>query len=432
MTQRAASRHGRGRARDRAARRTAAALAFTGTAVFVLPHAAATPSQAAQSFVASADSLAFQFTETLPGFVGGETPFNGGGPTGSARLDSLGNSTGFAAFPDPGQIFLGGPGLVYGLLKSGAAGLPPVEPPGEPPKYPLYVTSDQDTPASVVDAGFFALRANSADSSSTGSARAGALTPGASRSGAVFADSVVSKAADGSVIATATTTAQSLILGDVTIGQLLTTATMTLSADGKLTRSSDIRMSGVTAAGQAIELSGGGENATQSQQLNHQLAGLLKGSGYAVKVTDPQNLPDAIVAPGVEITGPASVPTVTSGDGSFTLRLGTATASVIRTGSDPAGIAPSGLAPGGVPGSPAATIDSAGLPSTGGVVPSAAAPGIPTANLTTSGGAAAAATVSLLTTGDISSFYAMLAVIAAAFIAASVISRRAGFARGRP
>lgn len=412
---------------SRGIRRAAGAVLLAASAVAV-PLAAATPSAASQAFVATADSLAFQFTEQLPGFVGGETPFNGGGPTGQAKLDSLGNTQGYAAFPDPGAVAISGPSLAFGLLKSGAAGFPPFEPPIPPPEYPLYVSSDASKPESVFDAGLFALRATSDALKSTGSAKAGFLTPGASRAATLFADSIVTQAENGSVVSSATTTAQGLVIGPLTFGQILTNATMELSADGKITRSADVRMSGFKYNDQAAELSGSGQGAAQSQQLNDQLAALLKGSGYMVRVTAPQDLGNIVVAPGVEITGPAEVPGVTSGPGTFTMRIGTASASVIGTGSPDLGTAniDTAVGPGtALPGT--AVTDAAGLPSTvGGLAPAGTVPvaGVPTGVLSS------AATISLLTTGDIADFYVMLAVLAAAFVVASVVTRRWSHSRG--
>src|SRR4051794_1304499 len=96
------------------------AVSWCATATF-----AATDVDAAHStpFAASAAASGVRMTVVLPDAPVTDTPVDGGGPTAQVALSSLGTSTGYAAFPDPGGLVISAPGLVAGLLQS------PISPP---------------------------------------------------------------------------------------------------------------------------------------------------------------------------------------------------------------------------------------------------------------------------------------------------------------
>src|SRR5438094_180719 len=89
-------------------------------------------------FSGSAAAGGVRATLAVPEAPVTNTPVDGGGPTAQVQVDSLGTSTGYAAFPDPGQLVVSIPGLAVGLLSGGPGGVPIPS----PPPYPFAVSSD--------------------------------------------------------------------------------------------------------------------------------------------------------------------------------------------------------------------------------------------------------------------------------------------------
>src|ERR1700730_17212281 len=125
------------------------------------------------AFSGSAAAGGVRVTITVPGAPGTDTPVDGGGPTAQVAVDSIGTSTGYAAFPDPGQFVVSVPGLVVGVLAGGVGPVPPIALPS-PPNYPFFVQSDaSNTPEASVGSGPWALSASSESGSSKANATAG-------------------------------------------------------------------------------------------------------------------------------------------------------------------------------------------------------------------------------------------------------------------
>src|SRR5215467_5425215 len=123
---------------------------LAGVAVLAVPGVVwTTPGPAAGEgtvvFSGTAAASGVQLRMTMPGAPVSDTPIDGGGPTAQVQLDSIGNSTGYASFPDPGGILLTGPTTFTGLLAGGVGPLPPVTFPAPPPDYPFYVQSNSAT-----------------------------------------------------------------------------------------------------------------------------------------------------------------------------------------------------------------------------------------------------------------------------------------------
>jgi hypothetical protein len=148
-------------------------------AILLVPGAGAGRAQVAAgpaAFSGTASALGMELKLQIPGFPATDVPVDAGGPTAQAAADSLGSSTGYAALPDPGQFVTTIPGLVTGLLASGAAGFPPVHLPPLP-NYPLFVQSDVNSaPNASFGAGPYQLSAKSAQGSSQASGVGGLQT----------------------------------------------------------------------------------------------------------------------------------------------------------------------------------------------------------------------------------------------------------------
>src|SRR5713226_9150224 len=86
------------------------------------------------SYTTTARADAFRIGVSATGFIVNSLA-DVSGPTAQARVDSLGTSVGFAAFPYPGDVITGVPGLVTSIVLP-KLGLPP---PNLPP-YPLAVS----------------------------------------------------------------------------------------------------------------------------------------------------------------------------------------------------------------------------------------------------------------------------------------------------
>src|SRR5712692_9172800 len=72
---------------------------------------AQTASGSVAAFSGSAAAGGVRVTVNVPGAPLTDTPIDGGGPTAQVVVDSIGTSSGYAAFPDPGQFVLSIPGL---------------------------------------------------------------------------------------------------------------------------------------------------------------------------------------------------------------------------------------------------------------------------------------------------------------------------------
>ena len=282
------------------------------------------------AFSGSAAAGGIRFTLTVPGAPGTDTPLDGGGPTAQVAVDSIGSSTGYAAFPDPGQFIVSIPGLGAGLLAGGAAGLPPIKLPS-PPNYPFFVSSDaSNNPEARAGSGPYQLSASSESNSSKAQATSG-FQPGLSGNTAL-ADSAASLvSSESGVVAKAVSDVQGLGVGPLTIGEIKATATMTMDASGFITPSSHLEITGMYIGGVPVKLAPEGFVAggpTYPVPINPTLHELLKASGISVQVVSAQSFPDRVVAPALQITVPFAMPGAIPNQvhGTATLIVGSATA----------------------------------------------------------------------------------------------------------
>lgn len=302
-----------------------------GAVGLVLVPASAYANSGPASFAGSSDAFGVNLTVTVPGGPITSTPVNGGGPTAQSELTSFGTSIGYAAFPDPGDTVVSAPTLLQGLLSTGLSGLPPVSIP-QPPSYPFYAQSEAGTqPSDQVGAGPYSLRTTSTDTGTESSASGGLQDGLIGNVALVTSASSVKIQDDGSVVAQATSEIQGLKVGPLAIGDVVSTAIETASADGSVTPSTKLVITGVQVGGVPVSLSGTGLNLAGPSvplPINPTLHSILAGSGLTATVVGPQHYNGEVLAPAVELTGPVNDLGAGTGPGTFTLILGGADAAM--------------------------------------------------------------------------------------------------------
>lgn len=354
----------------------AAALAMTCVPLAVVAGsnpAEAKVSAGSEIFHGSAAAYGVRATYLVNGVPLTNTPFDGGGPTAQAAVDSgVGSSTGYAASPDPGAIFAAGPGLAAGVIGGGVPGvLPPL--PGLPPlpEYPFLVRSDANTnPQASAGQVPVTVSAQSTPAASQSQATFGVDSSAGGGGGAVSTASV-SYAPNGSGTATATADLQGVTAGPLTLGHVLSKVTKTRKPDGTIVPSTTLEISGASISGTPVELTPDG-----FADLNAALKSILEQSGMQVEFVAAQEFPESgrVIAPGLKVSMPIpqspQIPGVGQFSGTATYFIGFATAEITPPGGIPtSGGTTAGTTPtttdstgsaGTLPG--ASTVDSAGTP----------------------------------------------------------------------
>jgi hypothetical protein len=373
----------------------------------------------------------------IPGFPATDMPVDAGGPTAQAAADSLGSSTGYAALPDPGQFVTTIPGLVTGLLASGAAGFPPVHLPPLP-NYPLFVASDVNSnPNPSFGAGPYQLSAKSSPMSSQ-ALGVGGLQTGVLGNVALVQSSASVSTQGSTVVSTATSDMQGLTVGPLTLGEVKSTATMTEDADGNVTPSTNLEISSAKIAGLPVSITPAGlalPGPTVPLPINATLTKLLGGAKITSTVVTAQRFPDRVIAPAMTITMPFSTPRLPQlgqFNGMVTMTFGAATASLTgvsagspsagagtgsadlgggSTGSSGGGVG--GLSGGGVGGGPASSPATAALGGSPSVPGSSGTPSLASPQGSGGGGGGQSGTVgrpvALAGLFDVRSLYLVLA-----------------------
>lgn len=320
-------------------------------------------------FQSTASAFGVLVSADLPGAPLTDTPLDSGGPSGEASLDSLGEGVGYAAFPDPGQFVISLPGLVAGLLSTGAAGLPPIHLP-QLPAYPFEVTANSTTPTASIGAGAYNISAATGQTYSTGKATAGLQIDAAGNTALLTGSSSIKVNDDGSVVATATSDLQGLTIGPVTLGEITSTATETLSNDGTITPSSSLSITSVRVGTLPITVSTKGLNVAGTSvplPVSTVLNKALAADDIKLSFVAAQNLKNLVVAPALDITGPLPTKEIGTKNGTFDLTVGSATASITATApAPPTSVGASGAGSvgsgGGLGTSPVGSGESGGVP----------------------------------------------------------------------
>ncbi|HVW31320.1 MAG TPA: hypothetical protein VHL53_02170 [Acidimicrobiia bacterium] len=304
-------------------------VGFTLAVVAVEEHAVPPAHAESGSIVSLAGSASAKGVEWIVNIPGGptinDTPVDVGGPTASAVVDSHASNTAFAAFPDPG-LFVGGGSLLVGFI---ATNLPPgTLPPFPAPDYPLFVQAKAgETPSDEVGAGPYRLEARSDDSSSEASAGTGLKETPAGNAALVTSKAAVKRRASGGV-AEATSEAEGLTVGPLTIGHLRSTARQTLNPDGSVTAFTALEIDGMRVGRVPVGFRGDDPMVAQENKL---LADLLKAANITVELTQARTLPDgAVQAPVLTIVVPFDGSRLGLGTapGKTTVRLGGSVASI--------------------------------------------------------------------------------------------------------
>ncbi|HVW35569.1 MAG TPA: hypothetical protein VHL53_23760, partial [Acidimicrobiia bacterium] len=311
---------------------------LAGAAVLVVPALLwSTPGRAAGDgtivFTGSAAASGVQLRMTMPGAPVTDTPVDGGGPTAQVQMDSIGDSTGYASFPDPGGILITGPTTFTGLLAGGIGPIPPVTFPAPPPDYPFYVQSNAATaPQRSVGSGPYQLSTASGPDSSRASATSGVRTGAAGDLALVRSTATMQLAPAGDVIAEAVSDTAGVVAGPLTIGEVKSTARQVLSPGGTVTTKTALEISGMRIGTLPVSYTPDGlviGSATQKLPVNETLASLLGPSHINLVVLGEQRFPGRVVAPAVRLDLPAPS---ASGKGSGTVSLILGRASVALTG----------------------------------------------------------------------------------------------------
>jgi hypothetical protein len=223
------------------------AASLVGSIALWLGMSSTAGAQTQSNFQATAGSESFDALISNPAVIPLGEPVEVAGTDASALLDSIGDSTGFAAAPYPGDLVNSLPGLA-----AGAFGIPL-------PSYPLVVTSNAPghPTATLNGPGGYNLSASSADQSSTASASLGA-GDNAAGAGTLSSSATIKEQADGSVVAVGDTSVAGFSLaGVISLGTIHSTATATQDSTGNLKLSSSSSVDALSILGLNIGLENG-------------------------------------------------------------------------------------------------------------------------------------------------------------------------------
>jgi hypothetical protein len=274
-------------------RRLALGVVSSALVAAVLPAGSAGAEAFVGSYAASANADGVRLTFIAPKASLSDTVADVGGPSAQATMDSIGTSRAFASFPYPGETAVTSTGLVRTL-----SGVPV-------PDYPLYASSDHPiVPSREIGSGIFALKAESAARRSAAVASVGLAVEGAGTLGLVR--STASTDATGeAVVSEARSVIESLSIGPLRLGHVVSTARVSLAPDGQLTRQSGTEVVGATVAGTDVAITPDGLKAggtAVGAPPAAPVADLLAKAGITVELVKAQQLPTGVAAPAVRIT----------------------------------------------------------------------------------------------------------------------------------
>jgi hypothetical protein len=246
------------------------------------------------TFHAEATADALRITVLVPHAPLSNTVMDVGGPSTHAVLDTTGRSEAYASFPYPGDNVVTAPPLIAGA-SGGKINLP---------AYPFFVNSSfPSIPKQEAGSGPYAIKAESTDTSSTGSASAGLNSEGQAALGLARSASSTTEDA-GSVLSQAATEVTAFAVGPLKIGRVFSTAKTVLGSDGRLTRQADTQITGVMVGDTAVAITPKGLVAGgQSSPLNTApVHDLLTQAKINVELMPQDNAASGVVAPAVRVT----------------------------------------------------------------------------------------------------------------------------------
>lgn len=223
-----------------------------------------------------------------------EAPAGAAVPAAQTCVDyGIADSSGFAGNPYPGETVLAAPAIIRGATDA------PV------PGYPAYASSRHpSTEEDKVEQQGYSLSAESTETSSTAQARSGLAQDGGTAVTAVAtAKSTVNP---GSKVATssAASDTQPLTINDVLqLGRVHSTATATIGAGGKVTRSSELTIGRTKVADQVVEITREGVRAAgQTAPLPEgDPADALEAAGVRVRYLAEQKSARGVLSAGIEV-----------------------------------------------------------------------------------------------------------------------------------
>ncbi len=274
-------------------RRLALGVAASALVAATLPGGSAGADPFVGSYAASANADGVRLTFIAPKASLSDTAADVGGPSAQATLDSIGTSRSFASFPYPGETAVTSTGLVRTL-----SGVPV-------PDYPLYANSDYPiVPSREVGSGIFALKAESAARRAAAVASVGLAVEGAGTLGLVRSTASTDATGD-AVVSEAKSVIESLSIGPLRLGHVVSTARVLLGPDGQLTRQSDTDVVGATVAGTDVAITADGLKVGTTAVGGPPAApvgDILARAGITVELVKAQQLPTGVAAPAVRIT----------------------------------------------------------------------------------------------------------------------------------
>jgi hypothetical protein len=350
------------------------------------------------------------------------------GPTAQARVDSLGTSVGFAAFPYPGDVIAGAPGLVTSLVVP-KLGLPP---PNLPP-YPLAVSSQYPgQPAQKVDEPALSLTAESSVGSSAGHATATGADSDGNAIGKAVANATSKVDSSGELVADAASTVESVtISGIFRIGQVVATAHASSAGTGAPATRSSFSAEGMTVAGVPVELTEKGlvlAGSTVPLPPSSSVAQALAASGIDVQYLAPVTSPGDVRSAGFFVS--VAVPSPTGNKFTVVYTFGIVRAGVdgsVGASASPGPVSSAGSsefapAAGGVASLPPKAATGTGAISLAPSVAPSPSSGLQTSAAPSAAGSRRTATGPLSTTSALS-LYLVLVVGAAVAVSGSVLLR---------
>lgn len=281
-------------------------------------------------FASTASAFGARMIMRIPDAPLTPTPVDVGGPVAQGMLDSVGNMRGLAAMPYPGDLVLTGPGLAAGFIATTPLGEPISKLPALPalPGYPFYVQSDTQKPKDSASLPFAEMQSAASSDAVSATVRA----PGSPQDAptGMHASSSITRLTGGGVTTVATTSITGLHAGPVTVGSVISTATMTMAADGRVTRNSSFAARGLDIGGTTVDMTPDGFTAGGSPLslgAAKAFSGALASAGIDIALLPASQTPTSTVGAALQITrhqdfGPAG------NNGTVTLILGQAAVSL--------------------------------------------------------------------------------------------------------
>jgi hypothetical protein len=256
--------------------------------------------------VAKADALSIEvYDSAVPVVPPGQPAVFASPSSTQALFDSLGEATGFASAPYPGEFAGSLPSTVNGL---GFGKLPPV------PSLPFTVTSSYPgAPSAEQSNGPFGISSVSSATGSTANAHIGLAIGGPSVLSSTAASSATQDPNTGTLVAQADTSVEGLSLGPLlTVGRISAHAKLTALAGKNPTKATSFSVGWMSIAGIPVGLTNNGFQAGPGTPVGLNLSSLtklLEGAGINLSYLPAVQTPTSVDSAGLAVTFTKTVPT---------------------------------------------------------------------------------------------------------------------------